>query len=62
MGKPIRPIKLPELHDLTRESGVACSTAPPKRLAHAHGCYHSIHPALPWYFHALFSSITQKKQ
>jgi tetratricopeptide (TPR) repeat protein len=47
---------LPELHELTREAGIALlDRADEIGLLTAHGNgFYSIHPALPWYFKSLF--------
>lgn len=49
---------LPELRGLTREAGIALlDRAAEIGLLTAHGRgYYSIHPALPWYFKALFDA------
>jgi tetratricopeptide (TPR) repeat protein len=56
MGHPDAPWCLPELRGLTREAGIALlDRAADVGLLTAHGGgYYSIHPALPWYFRAMF--------
>lgn len=56
MGAPQADWCLPEVRDLSRETGIALlDRAAEVGLLTAHGnSYYSIHPALPWYFKALF--------
>ncbi|EDN72041.1 hypothetical protein BGS_0060 [Beggiatoa sp. SS] len=55
---------LPELQDLTRESGIKLlNRAAEIGLLTEHGNgFYSIHPALPWYFKQLFDSSFEKTQ
>lgn len=56
MGQLEGPAELPELRDLTRDTGIALlDRAAEIGLLTAHGGgYYSIHPALPWFFKSLF--------
>jgi hypothetical protein len=57
MGAPVAEWCLAALRGLTRERGIALlDRAAEIGLLHAHGGgYYGIHPALPWYFRALFA-------
>ena len=57
MGNPEAESCLAAVRGLTRERGIALlDRAAEIGLLHANGGgYYGIHPALPWYFHALFS-------
>jgi tetratricopeptide (TPR) repeat protein len=58
MGDPKSDWCLADVHGLTRDRGIALlDRAAEIGLLDAHGGgYYGIHPALPWYFSALFSS------
>lgn len=64
MGHPEADWSLPELHDLTRDSGIQLlNRAAEIGLLTEHGNgFYSIHPVLPWYFKQLFDSSFEKTQ
>jgi hypothetical protein len=63
MGNSKNDYSLPELQDLTRESGIKLlnRAAEIGLLTEYGGGFYGIHPALPWYFKQLFDSYYAKK-
>jgi tetratricopeptide (TPR) repeat protein len=62
MGDPAREWCLPELEDITRETGIALldRASDAGLLTALHGGYYLIHPALPWFFRQLFEQNNSK--